>query len=311
MNQILYTDLKKNKNKGPTDIRKVVKVFCIILIVFGIVLVGQGSYAIYKNSAGGSLFNTTSIPQAEINKVDDQVEIVVSHNKAIDQLSYHWDEENEKTIDGNGRTNFTEKIDLPTGTHTLNVTIRDVKGEEAKYNKEFVLDKPSIEFTMAENNIVKVKATDDKELAFLTYRWNDEEEQRIEPTGEDKKVIETDIKVSKPGINTLTVTAVDTSNNMGEKSQKFEGVTSTGKPTLTVVQEGSDLLIKAEDETELKEVSVKVNDDEKLLRTEQPQKIIEYRFPITNLVQGDNKIIVTAYNSAGETASWDGVARVQ
>ena len=127
LNQILYTDLKKNKNKGPTDIRKVVKVFCIILIVFGIVLVGQGSYAIYKNSAGGSLFNTTSIPQAEINKVDDQVEIVVSHNKAIDQLSYHWDEENEKTIDGNGRTNFTEKIDLPTGTHTLNVTIRDVK----------------------------------------------------------------------------------------------------------------------------------------------------------------------------------------
>ena len=47
MNQILY--IGENKGNGPIAIKSIVKFFAIVIIVFGIILIGKGSYAIYKN----------------------------------------------------------------------------------------------------------------------------------------------------------------------------------------------------------------------------------------------------------------------
>ena len=47
MNQILYVG--ENKGNGPIAIKSIVKFFAIVIIAFGIILIGKGSYAIYKN----------------------------------------------------------------------------------------------------------------------------------------------------------------------------------------------------------------------------------------------------------------------
>ena len=50
MNQILSTTNASNgkKNRGPAEISTVVKFFVISLIIFGIFMIGTGSYAIYN-----------------------------------------------------------------------------------------------------------------------------------------------------------------------------------------------------------------------------------------------------------------------
>ena len=52
MNQILATsNVNSGKNKGPASIESVVKFFIVALIIFGVFLIGTGSYAIYKENA--------------------------------------------------------------------------------------------------------------------------------------------------------------------------------------------------------------------------------------------------------------------
>ena len=57
MNQILSTNMPSNNNsrknnKMPTDIKNVLKVFAIILIVFGVLIIGVSFYAVYKKQNG-------------------------------------------------------------------------------------------------------------------------------------------------------------------------------------------------------------------------------------------------------------------
>ena len=56
MNQILAVDEGPKKqrdakmpSKTPADLRKVIKVFCILTILFGIAITGQGVYALVNN----------------------------------------------------------------------------------------------------------------------------------------------------------------------------------------------------------------------------------------------------------------------
>ena len=50
MNQILMTEKKKKQKqpKGPVGIKNIVRFFAGSIIVFGVVMIGQGSYAIYR-----------------------------------------------------------------------------------------------------------------------------------------------------------------------------------------------------------------------------------------------------------------------
>ena len=59
----------------------------------------------------------------------------------------------------------------------------------------------------------------------MTYRWNEEEETRIDING---TTIEQEIEAIK-GMNSLTVEVVDEDNNIDTKVQKINGVS---KPKL-------------------------------------------------------------------------------
>ncbi len=81
---------------------------------------------------------------------------------------------------------------------------------------------PVIEL-MLSGDKVKIIATDETEMDYIEYRWNDEEETRVE-ADENSTEIETSV-IIKQGVNVLNVVAVDKAGNTEEKTQAFQGKT--------------------------------------------------------------------------------------
>ena len=91
MNQILSVEApKKNKkvrggNRGPADIEKILKLFAIVMLIFGIFMISSGSYAMYQNSKniGSSAKPTIYIEETSATAITIQV----SHNKELSKVS--------------------------------------------------------------------------------------------------------------------------------------------------------------------------------------------------------------------------------
>ena len=194
MNQILNTEAKQNKEpkqksrgaKGPLPIEGIITFFSICLILFGIISVGEGTYAVIENGSENKDKQKDTIPTVEIARNEDIISISVFHDKAIDKITYNWNGLEDMVLQGKGRTSFTEQIKLPAGNNELNIIIRDILGKEVRYRKEYILEdgdviKPEISLSVTGKN-VKITATDNEKMAYITYRWNEEEEIKVDVT---------------------------------------------------------------------------------------------------------------------------------
>jgi hypothetical protein len=300
LNQILYTG---GKQKGPIEINKIIKFFAIVIIIFGIIIAGQAIYRMLNNKAEEQTPVNTE-PSVEISQVDNMVQISISHDKAIDKIYYSWNEEEEVTLQGRGRTNLIESIDLPVGNNTLVVRIVDASGYEVRYEKRFVLEettpKPQIEFAVSGNN-VKVVITSENPLAYITYRWNDDEERRIDAAEGTKNRLETEIEIKK-GENKLTVIAVDENNRTQTKEQKFKGIT---KPEIQLLQDRENLTIRVTDtDDKMDRIEFVLNGT---LYTENTKTQDGTVIQVTKqLKTGDNFLAINAYNVSGDVESIQG-----
>ncbi len=300
MNQILYVD--KSKKTKTVEIHKVVCFFAISLVVFGIIMVGQGVYAKVKNAAYEKSM-AGSIPVATMEKEGQNVKIRVNHTKPIDKIEYNWNGQDSKTIRGNNRRSIEESIELPAGNNTLNVTVTDINGKTGNYHQDFSVEtgkditKPQITLNI-EGNYIKITATDETALSYVTYRWNEEQEQKLQPDGTDNAKIEAKIEILK-GQNKLTVIAVDTSNNTATKEETFEGRV---KPEVEVYVDGDSFLIRAKCESNIQKIDYTFNDKDYSVQYE-PSQTMEYH---QKLVEGLNKIHVKAYSTEGTVGVYEG-----
>ena len=126
MNQILVMENKKKKrsrNTGHAEIENILKFFAIALIVFGVLFIGHGSYAIYKDAKGKDKKN---LPILTMERVNDEVIIKATSSIKIKNLIYSWntDEETKIPVDG---TFIEENVMLLNENGTLNVKIEDEK----------------------------------------------------------------------------------------------------------------------------------------------------------------------------------------
>lgn len=296
MNQILYTG---KKQKGPTEIKTIVMFFCVTIILFGAILTGQGVYAIYKDKN-----EKTDTKQEDfmvsIDKEGNSISVKVTSQKVINKIVYNWNNTEDIVLLGRGRTQMEEKIALPTGNNVLNLRVIDVTGKEKLYQKEYAvsdedLTNPEIELAVVGNN-VKIVARDNEKLSYITYRWNEEEEQRLDARQESPKEIETEIPIKK-GINKLVVIAVDANNNTLNKEQDIEGVTA---PKVSLTQEDGFLVIRAEDEDDgMDRIELTINGEAYniVLQEGTESPVIEYKQP---LKEGDNPFEMKVYNKRGD-----------
>lgn len=295
MNQILY--IQKSKNRNSLEINTILKIFAIAIIILGIILIGKGTYGIV------ALANEEQMkdPIVSIKEVDGKLQINVTHNKAIDKIIYSWNDGEEVSLQGKGQTNIVETIEMPVGANTLTLKVVDVKKKESVYSKGYFkyqkdIIPPQIELVV-EGSKVKIVVKDERELSYIMYRWNDEDNTVVEPREDSKKQIEEKISILK-GENKLTIVAVDSSGNEATKEQTFKGVK---KPTIQVTQENDELIIKVKDEENIKKIDITLNgqfystDPENAGASLNMQEV-ELR---QKLQQGENTITITVYSISG------------
>ena len=296
MNQILATSnatkakTKKNRGAGPADIKTVVRVFAIIMLIFGIFMIGTGSYAIYKDNEAKNEATTKPVITETLNEDSTAIKLSVTHDKAIDRIEYSWNNGEVQTITGNGRRNIEIDIEIPGGTNILNVKAIDVQGQEISTDKEYTTE--DIINLSVSGSKLKITAENETEIAYMTYRWDEDEEQRI-----DINATTVDQEIDIPmGEHNLTVILVDVNNETITKEQKVKGVT---KPTIDIgVDDAHEYyLITISDETGLERVEFTIRGEQKTVTVENGETELKYKLKLND---GDeNRLEITAYNVDG------------
>jgi len=252
-----YSSYNMDANYKKTDIVKIIKVFAIMLIIIGIGMIAKSVYALSTNTS-----KQKDNVEVLTDKMGKEVTITVNTNYPIKQFSYKWNSGEESTVQGDGTVSISKTIDIPNGNNVLKITVTDYYGNKTDYMKQYIYEstdteKPTIEIAKVGNKL-KITATDNNKMKYLTYAWNDGEEQRIDAANDGDKEISTEIDVDK-GENKLYVTAVDGEDN---RQTRTETIKAALKPTFTIETEGNNVIIDAKDEVGVKKISITIDGQE-------------------------------------------------
>lgn len=234
---------KGNKNKGNgggggSSSDKVIKVFAFLLMVIAIALIGSGVFSLMKNKKDEASVKTGPVSKveatvnAEMDEETGKVVMDVSSQIQINKLIYNWDKGTEKVISGDNNLTMNETIDLPSGTHTLTVKVIDNENNETIKSFSFESDSgvdttpPEIRLDITSDKKLLITATDDTEIGFITYMWNEGEQETVNAEEEGQKEIKVELEIPR-GKNTINVIAVDASEASNTKSatKTLDGVT--------------------------------------------------------------------------------------
>lgn len=268
MNQILDYTPNKGPGKSSSGSDKVVRVFAILLVVFAIGLLASGIYSLVKNNSTETS-QESSVTYADISVVQDgeQITISVTHDKVIEKMVYSWNTSAERSVSGGNSTSLEKVLDLPAGTNTLHINVVDIDGVETSYEEEFTSESgtdilnPVISVEVIDGDELKqlkITATDETAIDFITYRWNDEDETKVEADEEDPTTIEIVIDILR-GTNDITIVAVDSSNNTTTETKSFTALTQP-EILVTLSADGSYLDITATHENGIAKVYYTLND---------------------------------------------------
>ena len=312
MNQILSVEnnnndnnkykYKKNKSYGSGkkfEIKSIIIFFCIILIIFGIFIIGNGAYSIYSKSKSeeGNDSGTTAQaaePELSIQVVSDiEIKLIITHSKEIKFIEYSWNNGETEKKDGNGKKNVEiSNIEVPPGEdNLLKVIVTDIDNNTTEFERmKSSTERPLIKLS-AEQNAIRVEIeSKTSTIDYVTYYWDNEEPKRY--TINAPKTANT-LEVKDAGEHTLYMTAVDKNGNQATKTKKIKAVKA---PEIKVTTDGQNFIIRASDEEEIQKVVINLNGNE--VEKEVNQKQYEEK---VGLADGENKIIVTVYNNNGVT----------
>lgn len=312
MNQILSVELdkkKKTKNKGPVEITKVTRFFAIMILIFGLLCVGKGSYAIVTSM--GLINNAQEQkPTIDLVKQDDgTITITASYQRELVRILYKWDDGEEQEIAGNGSNTIEGTIDLPTGSHKLTITVVDIQGNSTVYEKDYTVDAEKPELSVGqENGKVKIIAKDMVALSYITYRWDDGEEQTIYAQEDSKAQIETSID-TPVGEHTLTVVAVNSNNITETKTLSVVGATKPSIEASIDPNQPNQIIFTVRDENNVNLIEFTFNGQTyQIDYREQPAPAIQWTM---ELQPGDNQVSIKAYNIYNVESTFEAVAPYQ
>lgn len=316
MNQILMTEdrnkAKKSKVKTPRepgDITGVVRFFAVLILLFGLVLSADGTYAFTKNI---ELSKTTKAPVVSVLKTGNTAKVTVECETGIRNVSFSWNESTPTIVQGRGNKTLEQTISIPSGENNkLNISVIDANGQTRRYVKTLNQDakdvtEPVITIEGINSNI-KITATDDTAIDYITYRYGDSQEVTIYAEEDGQTKIEATIPASQ-GETDLVVDAVDKAQNVATKEQKIKGVK---RPTIEVIPDPNDpsyLIIKAYDDDGLRMIAYTLNGQDYKTdpNTSLNTKTFEYRQKVE---PGESQILIHAYNINEQVTEFNGIYR--
>ena len=305
MNQILSTGMPnskkrgKNKNKtqnyqGPADIRSVTKFFVIILLFFGIFMIGTASYGLYKNSNEGV---SSTIPTITVENVDETTLLLkVIGENSIDKIVYYWNDGQQNTISGDNKKYIEQQINIPDGSNILNVEVTDIAGGKNTYSQQYQVNS-NIKIEALSSGNINISYEGDKQISYMTYRWDEEDETTVEinDTSFSQEI------QPRRGLHTLTVVVVDVDNRTETKVQEIQGVV---EPTIDITtnEDYTKYIVTLTDEVGLSDVTVVMNQDENQT-VQRELSGTEFSFTININENSENIMEVTVTNTSGVQAT--------
>ena len=300
MNQILAVENKKKekvktkkiRTGRPIEIKGIVMFFAVIIMVFGLTLAGQGSYALYKDIDDRKPEN---IPYVTIGRVNDKAIVQISSNIEISKLVYSWNNGEESAIPI-GSTNAREEITLLGYDSVLNLTIEDMNGKRVKFQKQYLLTgvditKPVVEIeTKDGTDKTKIVAKDETGIAYITYQWEDGEPVTVnaDQQGQTEMIVQVPLTV---GLKKIKIIAVDTNGNIEEIEREI--TTSTSRPKMTLRRNKQKISIEIEDKDGIKSIKANLNGEEYEITNVNRKKVkVGYLY----LREGNNTISVEVTN---------------
>ena len=126
----------------------------------------------------------------------------------------------------------------------------------------------------------------------MTYRWDEEEEQRVDI---NSTTVDQEIDVPM-GTHDIIVTLVDVNNETTTKEQTVMGTT---KPTINIEADdaGEYYLITITDETGLERVDLNFRGEQRTITVENGEKEVKYKLQLS--AGDENRLEITAYNVDG------------
>lgn len=298
MNQILSVEMPKRSNKrikGETkkaSTKSVVLFFSIVLIIFGIALIGMGIYSITNNKQQKNDNNSIISKSSEI-RIDtvqngDELEIEISGESEISKIEYNWENEDITTIDGNGTNNVETSIKIPSGTNYFYLVATDINGNKNNYSKQYVgsQELQHVQLKEAEGNKIKIEFNQEQKISYISYFYDDEEEKKVETDGSNQAEIEIE---TKEGEHNLTLKVGFADGTFAQKRSKMF------IPIVKVSTDGSNFIINATDKRNIVKAVINFNGVE-TTQEDLDNQIYEKTLP---LQEGENRLIIKIYNAEG------------
>lgn len=297
MNQILSVENNKKK-KQKSGIHSILVVFSIILIIFGIGLTSTGAYSYYRNLSSSLEDNVATSgktkPVITIERVNaSTINIDVTHDKGITNVTYKINENKEITIDGENKMEVKQEVELPVGESTISITAEDIDGITSSYKStNTVENKPTIKLEQDGGRIKATVESKNANIDYIAYYWDeDEANAKQEVVNDVQKEIYIDVL---EGTHTLNIIVADETGAQTKKAQKIIG---DNKPKIEVKTNGKVFRVIATDDEEVTKIETTLNSNE--TETEEVNQK-EYTKDIT-LENGTNQLKVTVYNKNGLT----------
>lgn len=310
MNQILSVEMPKKKSKvkssssNKASTKSVVTFFCIVLLIFGIALIGIGAFSILGKEKEENIKEPTGLPRIDVTQNATELEIEIACTSEISNIEYKWEGKEPEKVASNGKNNIELKVDIPSGTNIFTIKVTDIAGGTNEYNKEYVGAKePNItEFdpSKKEDKII-VTCVENQIIKYMIYSYDDQQETRKD-INDTTGTIEID---KLEGEHNLAIKVGYEDDTVGKLSKKVYA------PTIDIGTNGtntqySKFVIKASDTRTIDKVKINFNGVE----TEEQVNQTEYSKEI-DLQPGEpgtNKLIFTVYNKDGMSITkriWD------
>ena len=298
MNQILDYSPRKNGKSVSTGNKGGAKIFAIFCIIFAMLMIVKGVYgitSIKKSAISGKDVAVDANISVEVIEEEGKAIIRVTHNKGIEKVIYNWNVDREITIKGGKEFSIEETIELPNGENELYIKVIDVNNHTTSFNKSIKstngsdIQNPKINI-LREDKKLRITAEDDTAMAFITYRWNEEEEVTISATSDNQKVIATTVDVPI-GANDITVEAVDKSNNTARETKQVIGL---AEPEINLVVKGNEVIITVTHINGISRIDIDLNGEIYFANYESQEekpKNVELKLPLT---EGYNLVKVKA-----------------
>ena len=299
MNQILSVDMPKKRSKSSGQVNKantknIIMVFCIVLIVLGISLIGVALFTMLgnKNQPNTNIV-ATNLPRIDVTQNATELEIEVTCESEISSIEYNWEGKEPEKVSGNGKAYADLKIDIPSGTNIFTLKATDIEGRTNEYSNEYVGAKePNITAfdPSKETNYIIIKCEEEQKIKYMSYYY-DEEQEKITEINNTEGTIKVGVR---QGEHNLTIKVGYEDGTVGKLSKKVY------IPTIDILANGvnyTKFIIKASDSRTIEKVQIKFNGvvTEEQVNQESFTKEIDLRPG----EPGSNELIVKVYNKDG------------